>query len=106
MDSKDQIEEALTKLSKQQRRTLLWLLKRNETLEHRMDQYGLEALEQGIIWNVAPVSRSLRSSISRTLARLESRGLIERVAPNRRTIRVKLTVLGKLVALKLKASSS
>ena len=106
MNSKDQIEEALTKLSRQQRRTLLWLLKRNEILEHRMDQRGLEALKQGIIWNVGPASRSLRSSISRTLARLESRGLIERIAPNGRTIRVKITVLGKLVALRLKADSS
>ena len=106
INSNDKIEQALTKLSKHQRRVLLWLLKNTESLELRMDQRGLESLEQGIDWNVAPVNRSLRSSISRSLARLESRDLIKRIAPNGRTIRVKLTLLGKLVALKLKADSS
>jgi hypothetical protein len=56
------------------------LLKSVEILEQRKDSVGLDWLELGIPWQPQLNGESARASMSRSLSRLESRGLIK--APN------------------------
>ena len=98
----DQVYAAAQGLSDQQRSVMKWLLKSVEALEQRKDSVGLECLELGVPWKPQLNGESARASMSRTLARLESKGLIRRIAPGCRTIRLKLTNLGRLVGLKLR----
>jgi hypothetical protein len=98
---KDKVQQVATGLSKNQRLILCYLLANTRNLEEQHTQDALEELELGIPWNVGRADDSLCASISRSLLRLESRGLVNRIAPNRRTVRVKLTTLGRIVALKL-----
>jgi len=96
------IEQAEDGLSAKQRGLLLWCLKYVEAMEARRDDLALQCLEQGIPWKPAHRTAAARAATSRTLLRLEERGLIERVAPGGRTKAIKVTPLGRLVALKMK----
>jgi hypothetical protein len=81
---------------------LTWALRYVEALESRRDDEALDQLENGIPWKPVTKSKTHRAATSRSLARLEAGGLIERVAPSGRTVAIKLTVLGRLVALRAK----
>jgi hypothetical protein len=98
------IEQAEDGLSRQQRGLLLWAFRYVETMEARRDDLALQCLEQGIPWKPVQRTPAARAATSRTLLRLEERGLIERVAPGGRTIAIKLSILGRLVALKIRES--
>jgi hypothetical protein len=99
------IDQATEGLSGHQSRLLVWLLDYVEEMEKRRDDLALALLERGIPWKPTLRTDAARAGTSRALARLEQRGLIERIAPCGRTTALKLTVLGRLVALKLKPSS-
>jgi DNA-binding HxlR family transcriptional regulator len=103
-DNMNRVERAEDGLSDKQRAVLLWALKNVEGFEARKDDAALQWLEDGIPWRTALKSESARAATSRTLSRLEDRRLIERVSPSGRTVAIKLTVLGRLVALKIKES--
>jgi hypothetical protein len=96
------IEEAEYGLSAKQRGLLLWALKYVEALEARKDDLSLELLEKGIPWKPFNKTRSAHAATSRTLSRLERGGLIERIAHSGRTVAIKLTILGRIVALRAK----
>lgn len=81
---------------------LLWALSKVEALETRKDDLALDWLENGIPWKPVNKSPSARASVSRTLSRLERGGLIERIAPPGRTVAFKLTILGRIIALRAK----
>jgi predicted transcriptional regulator of viral defense system len=94
------------KLSRQQATILLSLFAHMEKLEKRPDAAAQTLLSQGIVWKVKVANSCRRASICRTLARLEKRGLLARVAPNGRATRVKLTEQGKTIALQLREAKT
>jgi DNA-binding MarR family transcriptional regulator len=99
------------KLSKQQCTILLWLFDYIEKLEKHLEKHSDHAtardlLAQGVPWKLKVANNCRRASISRTLARLERRGFLDRVAPNGRATRVRLTQLGRFTAQKLKAEKA
>jgi DNA-binding PadR family transcriptional regulator len=95
------------KLSQQQCTILLWLFDCIEKAEKRSDLAAARnLLAQGVPWKVKVKNNCERASISRTLARLEKRGFLDRVAPNGRATRVRLTQLGRFTAQKLKAEKA
>ena len=98
----DQVAATAQALSGQQKSVLEWLLKSVEILEQRKDSVGLEWLELGVPWKPKLSCDSARASMSRSLARLESKGLITRIAPVGSTTHLKLTNLGRLVCLRLR----
>lgn len=98
------INQAENGLSETQRKLLLWALDYVESMEARKDDLALDYLENGIPWQPVNKSATARAALSRTLARLEERGMVERIAPSGRTIAIKLTILGKLVALRARES--
>jgi DNA-binding HxlR family transcriptional regulator len=93
-------------LSPQQRQTLSWLLDNTR----RIEEIAPDLKNAGIDYrlDVADKSREncRRASFSRTLSRLEHRGLITRHKgeKGRRTIRVALTPQGRRVAEAITAS--
>jgi hypothetical protein len=91
-----------SKLSRQQKNILTWLLRVTD---------GRERTE-GVLWSLASTlsphvyNRSVSASFPRSLARLEKRGLILRKNPHQptpvtRTTRVHLTFFGEIVAKRL-----
>lgn len=87
-------------LSVQQRHILQWLL----TQACQAEKERPDLLEIGSIWalkcNNKADENSLRASYSRTLARLERRGLVIRIKGHKktRTVRVALTAEGRRAA--------
>lgn len=102
IDQIDQVEATAENLSARQKSVMEWLLKSVEILEQRKDSVGLDWLERGVPWKPKLSRGSARASMSRSLVRLETKGLINRVAPRGRTTRLMLTNLGRLVALRLR----
>ena len=100
----DQVAATAQALSDQQKSVVEWLLASVEILEQRKDSAGLEWLELGIPWQPKLSGGSARASMARSLARLELKGLVKRIAPAGRTTRLKLTNLGRLVGLRLRDS--
>jgi hypothetical protein len=103
-DQMSRIEQAEHGLSAKQRSMLAWALNYVEAMEARKDDLALDQLENGITWQPSSKSDAVRAATSRALSRLEGRGLVERIAPGGRTVAIKLTILGRLVALRMRQS--
>jgi DNA-binding HxlR family transcriptional regulator len=91
-------------LSEQQKRVLRWLLAAVRDLESVRNAAARSLLREGIDWRPRAGNKERescwRSSLCRTLARLEQRGLITRIRgpKNARTVRLKFTNQGRKTA--------
>jgi len=93
----DTVNNGRSMLSWLQRSILRWLIEAAE-------QQNRDLLVTGVQWRLLVDDKegenAFRSSICRTLARLERRGLIKRIKgrKNKRTVRVLLTESGRALA--------
>jgi DNA-binding MarR family transcriptional regulator len=108
-DGKVDIDKAMSKLSRLQREILKWLLNETEYTEANGNDYARNELcHWGVKWNPGrwhyDWTRSDSASWSRTLQRLEIRGLILRTnqcSRGKRATHIKLTEVGREVAKRL-----
>ena len=104
------------RLSAQQRRLLIWLLDQTETCEKDSDRAAALVATWGVYYRTGAATHAESASWSRTLRRLEARGLVVRnndwsmsarhdsdtPAPSR-AHHVRLTEAGRVVAVQLRS---
>ena len=90
-------------IRRQQQRILLWLYGYVEQREKRGDDLAVRILTEGVSWTPEQYTPAGRASLSRSLERMEQRGLLERIRPRGRTVRVKLTAVGRMFARQFRA---
>jgi DNA-binding MarR family transcriptional regulator len=91
---------SLRELSPQQRQVLRWLLENSRLIEELVPDLTNAPVDYRVSVDDRTSENARRASFSRTMRRLEQRGLISKVkgAANRRTLRVALTSEGRRVA--------